>query len=117
MPKPVVLIVHEQTYLVDLLKETLRNEDLVVAGASEAVEAAGLFHEHQPNLAVIDPELPGAMHLLSIIRMSVDRCAVIALTSSSEQRKQLHEMGIETVIDRGVSLKVLLRALPQARSF
>ncbi len=111
MAKPVILIVNEQTFLVDLLKETLRNEDLVVVGAIEAAEAAGLFHEHRPTLAVIDPELPGSMHLLHIIRRSADPCAVIALTSSAERRAILHDMGIETIVDKGVSLKVLLRTI------
>jgi DNA-binding response OmpR family regulator len=109
--KPVILIANEQTYLVDLLQETLRNEDLLVVGASDAVEAGHLFDKHRPNLAVVDPDIPGGIHLLQLIRCSTDPCAVIALTSSAERRTALQNMGVETVMDKGVSLKVLLRTI------
>lgn len=111
MFKPVILIANEQTYLVDLLRETLRNEDLVVVGASDAVEAGHLFDKHRPNLAVVDPDIPGGIQLLHLIRCSAAPCAVIALCSSAERRTALHEMGVETVVDKGVSLKVLLRTI------
>ena len=109
--KPVILIANEQTYLVDLLQETLRNEDLVVVGACDAVEAGHLFEKHRPNLAVVDPDIPGGIHILQLIRSSTEPCAVIALTSSAENRAALQNMGVETVVDKGVSLKVLLRTI------
>jgi DNA-binding response OmpR family regulator len=109
--KPVILIVNEQTFLVDLLTQTLRNDDLIVVGSTDAGYAAVLFGERVPNLAVVDPELPGGMELVHLIRSSPDRCALIALTTSAEMRSLLHEMGVETVIHKAVSLKVLLRTI------
>lgn len=109
--KPVILVVNEQTFLVDLLSQTLRKEDLTVIGSANTGDAAVLFGQRQPNLAIIDAELPGARELIHLVCESGEACAVIGLTNSRETRSSLYEMGTETVVDKAVSLKVLLRAI------
>ena len=90
---PSVLIADDDSVVRTTLHGRLSGEFEVVATAADAEEAVALAAEHQPDVAVVDVQMPGGGGLAAArgIREQSPRTAIVAF-SSDESRQGVMDM-------------------------
>lgn len=100
---PKVLIVDDEPHVVEYVTEILRSiHFLVVASASNGVEALGHLKQHKPDLVILDITMPGITgdELISKIKKHSDLVKIVMLTSRNtvDMVKICQEKGINGYI-------------------
>ena len=103
---PVVLIVDNQSVLMDVLGGHPSIGNVRLVGASSGDEAKTLFEFHRPDVVVLGLPISGGIDFLQYLRTVEMPCAVIALTDSAETRQRLEACGIEVILNRNLNLKI-----------
>ena len=113
---PRVLIADDDPDVRAALRAQLTGGFEVVATAADTDEAIALSAEHQPDLAIIDVQMPGGGGLRATreIRAAAPRTAIVALSADESERIVLDMLtaGAVTYVRKGVlaeELKALLR--------
>ena len=119
---PRVLIADDDDDVRAVLATQLRDEFEVVANARDADEAIALAAEHQPDIAIVDVQMPGGGGPSATrgIRSAAAGTAIVALSSDESERIVLEMLtaGAVTYLRKGVSgseLADLLREALRAR--
>ena len=92
----VILIVDEQQVLIDLLVEQLISEQVRVIGATSAHQGKEHFEANNPDVLILDADLPDAFDLLQAVRSADTVCAILAITGSDEVRSRLDALPVLT---------------------
>ena len=116
-PRPRLLIADDDSVVRSALSLQLSNAFQVVGSARDAAEAVALAGELQPDLAIVDVEMPagGGPRAARGIGAASPSTAIVAL-SIDESRDVVLEMldaGAVTYIRKGVSGRELLSTLLQ----
>lgn len=113
---PRVLIADDDPAVRAALEAQLRSGFAVVATAGDTDEAIALASEHQPDLAIVDVQMPGGGGLRATreIRSAAPRTAIVALSADESERIVLDMLtaGAVTYVRKGVraeELSALLR--------
>jgi two-component system, NtrC family, sensor kinase len=87
-PRPVVLLVDDEEFILRALKRVLRSEAWEVVTAVNADEGLKLFQQHQPAVVVSDYRMPGAngVELLSEVMRIAPQTQRILLTGDADHR-------------------------------
>jgi len=113
---PRVLIADDDPDVRAALRAQLTGGFEVVATAADTDEAIALSAEHQPDLAIVDVQMPGGGGLRATreIREAAPRTAIVALSADESERVVLDMLtaGAVTYVRKGVGaeeLNALLR--------
>jgi DNA-binding NarL/FixJ family response regulator len=113
---PRVLIADDDPDVRAVLRTQLAGGFDVVATAADTDEAIALAAEHQPDLAIVDVQMPGGGGLRATreIRAAAPRTAIVALSADESERVVLDMLtaGAVTYVRKGVragELTALLR--------
>jgi DNA-binding NarL/FixJ family response regulator len=113
---PRVLIADDDPDVRAALRAQLTGGFEIVAAAADTDEAIALAAEHQPDLAVVDVQMPGGGGLRATreIRAAAPRTAIVALSADESERIVLDMLtaGAVTYVRKGVGaeeLNALLR--------
>jgi DNA-binding response OmpR family regulator len=116
----VILLVHQDRLVIDLLSNELEALGVRVIGANSIADATRYADAHPPALMILDMDVDGSTSLLMHVRSSDHPCAVVALSSSAETHRILVSLGVESIVDRNAGLNKLLDAaksyLPETES-
>jgi DNA-binding response OmpR family regulator len=110
----VVLIVHQDRLVIDLLRNELQTPEIRVIGTLSSAEAEQFSEAHLPDLVILDSGARDSASFLARIRSNDHPCAVVALCDTPEAFRALTALGIETIVDKEAGLTRLLDA---ARSY
>ena len=115
---PRLLIADDDDFMRSALAAQLGRDFEVVGAASDAREAATLAEEHQPELALVDVDMPwaGGLQATRDIRERSAETAVVAL-SADESREIVIEMlnaGAMSYVRKGTEPQELVATLYQA---
>ena len=115
---PRLLIADDDDFMRSALAAQLGRDFEVVGAASDAHEAARLAQEHQPDLALVDVDMPsgGGLQATRDIRERSAETAVVAL-SADESRETVIEMlnaGAMSYVRKGTEPHELVATLHQA---
>ncbi|HEX2912647.1 MAG TPA: response regulator transcription factor [Chloroflexia bacterium] len=130
MENPRILVVDDESNILDVLELYLLREGYKVERASDGNSALKLYHEHKPDLVILDVMLPqvGGMEVLRQIRAQASRpgsriVPVIMLTAKTQEDDKLAglEGGADDYITKPFSprelvarVKVALRRVQEA---
>jgi DNA-binding response OmpR family regulator len=106
----VILLVHRDRLVIDLLKNELEALRVRVIGAGTVADAMRYADAHLPGLMILDMDVDGSTALLTHVRSSDHPCAVVALSGSAEMHRILVSLGVESIVDRNGGLGKLLDA-------
>jgi two-component system response regulator (stage 0 sporulation protein F) len=116
----VILLVHQDRLVIDLLKNELEALRVRVIGAGSVADATRYADAHLPGLMILDMDVEGSTALLTHVRSSDHPCAVVALSGSAEMQRILVSLGVESIVDRDCGLQKLMDAarsyLPESES-
>ena len=121
-PELTVLIVEGSPYVRSSLTRLLGcHPDVAIVGlASDAERGWELFQEHNPDVALLDVELPdmSGLHLLEQFRQQSASCLVIALTTDPfpALREQCEQLGADYLLDKAQEFAELPRLLHEPRA-
>ena len=107
----VVLVVDEQQIFIDLLMERVGDERVRVIGTTSVDEAKARLATDQPNVLILDADMPQALDVIQAVRSAGFVCPVVAITRSDEVRHQLEALSIEAILSKRAHLNVMLRSL------
>ena len=98
--RPRVLLADDHLFIHSVLSTRLEREFDMVATATDAEQAIALAAEHQPDVAIIDVQMPqgGGLHAARGIRAGSPSTAIVAL-SADESRQ-----GVLDMLDAGAIL-------------
>ena len=106
-----VLIVEDETSLMEILSDTLIKNNLIVYKAKNGEEAIDIFYEKNPDLILLDINLPkkNGWDICKEIRVDSNVPIIImtARDTDSEEIKGL-ELGADDYISKPFNLKILL---------
>lgn len=116
--RPTLLIADDDPVMRTALEAQLGAEFRVLALAADAEEAAALAAEHQPDLALIDVQMPagGARTAVpEIVACSPDTCVVVLSSDESESLvRELLSAGALAYVRKGVTGSMLATTLARA---
>jgi DNA-binding NarL/FixJ family response regulator len=112
------LIADDDPVVSSMLCDQLSREFDIVAGARDAAEAIALAGEHQPDVAIIDVQMPGGGGLRATreIHTCAPQTAIVALSGDESRHVVLAmlDAGAVTYVRKGVSGHELARTLHRA---
>jgi DNA-binding NarL/FixJ family response regulator len=115
---PRLLIADDDPVVHSVLSTQLRGAFTVVAVAANATDAITLAAEHQPDVALIDVEMPngGAREAVPGIALLSPRTCMVILSSDESRRVVLELLaaGATAYMRKGVSGKEINRTLTDA---
>jgi DNA-binding NarL/FixJ family response regulator len=115
---PRLLIADDDPVVSSTLCHQLSHEFDIVASARDATEAIALAGEHQPDVAIIDVQMPGGGGLRATreIHTCAPQTAIVVLSGDESRRVVLAmlEAGAVTYVRKGVSGHELARTLHRA---
>lgn len=95
-----ILLVDRETLLIEPLRKEFGDHRLLLRIASSVERAQHSIEEFSPDVVIIDADMPGALGFVTQLRSHEEPIVMIGLTDSTEQRKQLQAIGIETIIPK-----------------
>ena len=104
--KQTILIVDDNLNFVDRMIGLLREVAIVgdIHTASDFDEARRLLAEEDPDIVLLDINLPGknGIELLKMIKKNSRECEVIMITNHADDyyREQCHELGAKYFLDK-----------------
>src|SRR4029078_11603298 len=109
-----VLVLHDQTLLVELIELTLNHGVFEVRGAADMAEAEAILPSWRPDVAVVDmdheggPALMGELGASSSLQRSIT--PVMGLTRRGDLKSKLHafELGVDDILTVPFSPEELL---------
>lgn len=106
---PSVLIADDDLFIHSVLTARLGSEFEVVAAASNADDAIRLAGEHDPDVAIIDVEMPGGGGLRAAegIRSASPRTAIVAFSADESPQ------GVLDMLNAGATLYLRKDAKPE----
>ena len=115
---PRVLIADDDPDVRDALCAQLAGGFEVVATASDTDEAIALAAEQQPDLAIVDVQMPGGGGLRATreIRAGAPRTAIVALSADESERmvRDMLTAGAVTYVRKGVGAEELAALLRES---
>jgi two-component system phosphate regulon response regulator PhoB len=117
MAKPKILIVEDESSLVDVLSYNLQREGYEVLVAKEGREGLRKAQMHLPDLVLLDLMLPvmGGLDICRELRSSPHTSAIpiVMLTAKAEETDQIvgFAVGADDYVTKPFSVKVLLQRL------
>lgn len=117
-PSPSLLIADDDAFIRSALDAQLSRDFQVVGAACDPDEAIALAERHQPDVAVVDVDMPsgGGLRATREIRQRAPKTAVVAL-SADESRSVVIEMleaGAMSYVRKGAPPDELAATLQQA---
>jgi CheY-like chemotaxis protein len=120
---PSVLIADDDEDVRAVLHTQLDGEFVIVGSARDAEEAIALAAEHQPDIALVDVQMPGGGGPAATrgIRTAAPRTAIVVLSADESERVVLDMLtaGAVAYLRKGVTgpeLAALLRESLQAKA-
>jgi DNA-binding NarL/FixJ family response regulator len=118
MDLPTVLIADDDSDLRDLLVVQLANDFEVIASARNADEAITFGARHQPDLAIIDMQMPsgGGVRATQELRKQSPGTAVVAYSGDESDAKvrEVIAAGAIAYLRKGIPRKQLAQSLRDA---
>ncbi|MGL1901663.1 MAG: response regulator [Fibrobacterales bacterium] len=112
-----ILIVDENEMNLSMLKNFFEDYNYKIVVARTATDAVHKIHEHHPNIALIDIQLPFMSGLQMIAELREDpnlkRLPVVAMSAQgpSEHKQQAEEMGVNDYISKPIDFDELMVVL------
>ena len=105
-----ILVVEDEANIRLLYKEELQDLGYEVVQAADGKEAIEKFELHQPDLIILDIQLPvlDGIETLKIIREKSREVPVILCTAYGEYKHDLHTWASEAYLIKSADLKELL---------
>ena len=99
MTSPSILVVDDETHILEVVEFILQDNGYVVTTASTASAAVNRFEELEPDLVVLDLNLPGVngLDLLRRFRELRPAVPIVMLTAKSEEIDRI--IGLEVGAD------------------
>lgn len=112
---PRVLIADDDPFIRSALASRLSNEFEIVACAVDATQAITLAGEHQPDVAIIDVQMPGGGGLRVVREMQTcaPRTAIVALSADESESdvRAFIEAGATAYVRKGAADQQLRQTL------
>lgn len=115
-----VLIVEDNEKNMKLLRDVLGFKGYSVLEAVDGETGVALACEHQPDLVLMDIQLPGINGVEALKRIRANAAAakipIIAVTASvmDQDRRQIIEAGFDGFVSKPVNLKELMAAVQKS---
>ncbi len=114
-----VLVVDDHLAVREGLKSLIREDDTlqVVAEAADATQGLRLARRHQPDIIVLDNEMPGmtGLQLLPTLRAEVPGAKVIMFSLDGDVRERALAAGAHVFVSKDAPMDQILEALKPAR--
>lgn len=111
MSNPTILLVDDESQVLEMLREWLEEQDYQVTTAETAESALKLFYELRPTLSIVDLRMPGmnGFQLINRIR-ELSESPVMVLSALSEDADQVRglDVGADEYIIKPVSREPFL---------
>jgi len=120
MARKTVLLVDDDTGLLNALIIMLRSSGYAVVSASDAVQATAIARRNRPDLVLLDIGLPGGGGFLVLERLRMNQhtamTPVIVLTGSdpTENRKRAESAGAYAFFQKPADNRMLLATIAEA---
>jgi DNA-binding response OmpR family regulator len=115
MEKVRVLIVDDEVYVGELLKEYLTLKGYEAVAASNGEDALSVSRQFDPHIAILDIRMPGmsGMEVLSKIRVQNRKTAVIMLSAygDTDTVDEALRLGADRYLQKPMNLNHLLETL------
>jgi DNA-binding NarL/FixJ family response regulator len=116
--RPRLLIADDDPVVRSVLSAQLDHDFEVIGAACDASEAVTTAHEHQPDVALIDVEMPegGGLHAARGIRDGSPRTAIVVLSSdeTDDMVRRLLDAGAMCYVRKGTSRAALVQTIRAA---
>ncbi len=117
-PPKKILVVDNERAVRELLGLVLSERGYVVYPAAAAEEAVDLCRQHQPRLALLEPDLPGvaALQLLKELQSACPAIRICVMSGADYQTaEQWYQAGVAHVFSKPFALDQLVRILDGIR--
>lgn len=117
-----IVLADDETLIRDAVAQLLDLEDDldVIAVASSGTEAVAVVRHHQPDVAVLDLQMPGAdgIEVAEAVRAEVPGCGIVIVTGHGRpgHLKKALGAGVRGFLPKTVSATVLAAAIRQVAS-
>jgi two-component system, NarL family, response regulator DesR len=117
-----IVLADDETLIRDAVAQLLGLEDdlEVVAVASSGTEAVAVVRHHEPDVAVLDLQMPGAdgIEVAEAVRQEVPGCGIVIVTGHGRpgHLKKALGAGVRGFLPKTVSASVLAAAIRQVAS-
>lgn len=110
MEKARIVVVDDNSFIVDILSQLLTREGYTVASASDGREGLTLIQKIQPELVLIDWSLPGlnGIDVIKHLRALGNRSHIIMITANTSVRHMALHYGSDAFLTKPFHLKELM---------
>ncbi len=108
--RPKILVIDDESALIEIIREALAEEGMEVVGASTAEEGLHTFFQEQPDLVVLDIMLPGCDGWEVCRRLrQVSNLPILMLTARTDGADLVRglNMGADDYVTKPFSLEIL----------
>ncbi len=108
--RPKILVIDDESALIEIIREALAEEGMEVVGASTAEEGLHTFFQEQPDLVVLDIMLPGCDGWEVCRRLrQVSNLPILMLTAKTDGADLVRglNMGADDYVTKPFSLDIL----------
>ncbi|MBN1368349.1 MAG: response regulator transcription factor [Dehalococcoidales bacterium] len=106
-----ILIVDDEEYIINLLKETLESEEYQISIAMDGEEAIGVFKSESPDLMILDLILPkvDGIEVCRIVRKQ-SQVPILVLSALGEQEDKIKclNLGVDDYLTKPFGMDELL---------
>lgn len=114
-PKHTILVVDDESLIVELIVECLLGSDYEVITANNGVDAIAQYHKYEPDLIISDivmPELDG-ISMVKKLQMSFPDIKVLLMTGYPELARealgnQTNELGVVCLVEKPLNIIELI---------